>query len=390
MYCPQWQQENPAHANFCFHCGTRLATVCPRCQQTLPPAAKFCLACGHALPAATPPAPLSDYPTPHPTPLTAPHFPEAERRQLTVLFCDLVGSTRLASQLDPEDLRAVVRAYQDTCAKVIARFEGHIAQYLGDGLLVYFGYPLAHEDDAQRAVRAGLGMVEAVGQLNTRLAQEHEVHLAVRLGIHTGLVVVGEIGGGGRQEQLALGDTPNLAARIQGLAAPDTVAMSEATARLVQGYFTVEALGPQSLKGVATPVPVYRVLGESGAQSRLEVAAATGLTPLLGRAAEVTLLLEHWAQSTEGRGQVVLLRGEAALANPAWWRYCIRAWHTSTARTLRGAAPPTTPTVPSIRCSSTSSGCYTFARTTPRRPGWPGSSRRWRRIACRWQRRCRC
>src|SRR3989442_4027507 len=137
--------------------------------------------------------------------------PEAERRQLTVLFCDLVDSTVLARQLDPEDLREVVRAYQDTCAKVIARFEGHIAQYLGDGLLVYFGYPLAHEDDAQRAVRAGLGMVEAVGQLNTRLEPERGVQLAVRLGIHTGLVVVGDVGGGARQEQLALGETPNIA-----------------------------------------------------------------------------------------------------------------------------------------------------------------------------------
>jgi len=131
-----------------------------------------------------------------PTPPT----PDAERRQLTVLFCDLVDSTGLASQLDPEDLRAVIRAYQDTCAKVIARFDGHIAQYLGDGLLVYFGYPLAHEDDAQRAVRAGLGMIEALGQLKTRLEQERGVHLAARLGIHTGLVVVGEVGGGTRQE----------------------------------------------------------------------------------------------------------------------------------------------------------------------------------------------
>jgi class 3 adenylate cyclase len=152
----------------------------------------------------------------------APPPPEAERRQLTVLFCDLVDSTALATQLDPEEWRAVVRAYQDTCAKVIARFEGHIAQYLGDGLLVYFGYPLAHEDDAQRAVRAGLGIVEALGPLNPRLAREPGVELAVRLGIHTGLVVVGEVGGGPRQEQLALGETPNLAARLQGLAARNT------------------------------------------------------------------------------------------------------------------------------------------------------------------------
>src|SRR5215470_8008865 len=148
-----------------------------------------------------PPATLHD--TRAELPRGASHAPEAERRQLTVLFCDLVDSTVLASQLDPEDLREVVRAYQETCAKVIARFEGHIAQYLGDGLLVYFGYPQAHEDDAQRAVRAGLGMLDALGQLTTRLAQQRGVHLAVRLGVHTGLVVVEEVGGGTRHEQLA-------------------------------------------------------------------------------------------------------------------------------------------------------------------------------------------
>src|SRR5262249_36747220 len=159
--------------------------------------------------------------------------PEAERRQLTVLFCDLVDSTALSSQLDPEDLRAVVRAYQEICAKVIARYEGYIAQYLGDGLLVYFGYPRAHEDDAQRAVRAGPGMVEAMAQLHTPLTQERGVHLAVRLGIHTGLVVVGEVGGGTRQEQLTLGETPNIAARLQGIAAPNTLVISAATFQLL-------------------------------------------------------------------------------------------------------------------------------------------------------------
>jgi class 3 adenylate cyclase len=186
-------------------------------------------------------------------PGSAPSTPDAERRQLTVLFCDLVDSTALAAQLDPEDLRGVVRAYQDTCAKVTARFEGHIAQYLGDGLLVYFGYPRAHEDDAQRAVTAGLGMIEAVRQLNTRLAQERGVRLAVRLGMHTGLVVVGEMGGGGRHEQLALGETPNLAARLQGLAAPNTLVISAATLPLLGGFFVCQALGPwrqrQSIPG---------------------------------------------------------------------------------------------------------------------------------------------
>jgi class 3 adenylate cyclase/predicted ATPase len=244
----------------------------------------------------------------------APHAPpDAERRQLTVMFCDLVDSTALSSQLDPEDLREVVRAYQETCAKVIARFEGHIAQYLGDGLLVYFGYPLAHEDDARRAVQAGLGMVDALGQLNTRLEQERGVRLAARLGIHTGLVVVGDVGGGTRQEQLALGETPNLAARLQGIAAPNTLVISAATFQLLGGFFACQPLGTPLLKGQAQPLAVYRVLYESMARSRLEAAASTGLTPLVGREQEVGLLLERWTQVKEGVGQVVLLSGEAGI-----------------------------------------------------------------------------
>jgi class 3 adenylate cyclase len=239
--------------------------------------------------------------------------PDAERRQLTVLFCDLVDSTVLASQLDPEELREVVRAYQETGAKVIARYEGHIAQYLGDGLLVYFGYPLAHEDDAQRAVRAGLGMIEALGQLNTRLEQERGVHLAVRLGIHTGLVVIGNVGGGTRQEQLALGETPNLAARLQGIATPNTLVISAPTFQLLGGFFACQPLGTPPLKGQAQPLAVYRVLYESMARSRLEAAGSTGWTPLVGREQEIGLLRERWAQVKDGLGQVVLLSGEAGI-----------------------------------------------------------------------------
>jgi class 3 adenylate cyclase/predicted ATPase len=241
------------------------------------------------------------------------HSSDAERRQLTVLFCDLADSTRLARQLDPEDLREVVLAYQAAGVEVIQRFDGHIAQYLGDGLLVYFGYPLAHEDDAQRAVRAGLGIVEAMATLNTRLEQARGIRLTVRIGIHTGPVVVGTMGSGDRHEQLALGETPNLAARLQSLAAPDTVAISSTTHRLVQGYFTCDDLGIHSLKGVETPTRVYRVVGESAAQSRLDVAAAIGLTPLVGREHEVGLLQARWAQSQDGLGQVVLLSGEAGI-----------------------------------------------------------------------------
>src|SRR5262249_35034819 len=237
--------------------------------------------------------------------------PDAERRQLTVMFCDLVDSTKLSSQLDPEEYREVVRAYQTVCTEVIQRFDGNVAQLLGDGLLVYFGYPHAHEDDPHRAVRTGLGILAALGDLNTRLQQEKGVQLAIRVGINTGLVVVGAMGGGGRQEQLALGETPNVAARIQGLAAPNTLVISDASYRLVQGYFDCEALGEQTLRGVAEPIAVYRVLSESGATSRLDVAQPRGLTPLVGREQEVGLLLERWEQVKAGQGQVVLLTGDA-------------------------------------------------------------------------------
>jgi class 3 adenylate cyclase/tetratricopeptide (TPR) repeat protein len=264
-------------------------------------------------PSAPPPDAQEDSPTQMTPSSGAPHSLDAERRQLTIMFCDLVDSTALATQLDPEELRDVVRAYQEACAKGIARYDGRIAQYLGDGLLVYFGYPHAHEDDAQRAVRAGLGMVEALGQLNTRLAQAHGVQLTVRLGIHTGQVVIGEIGTGARHEQLALGETPNIAARLQGIAAPNTVVIGAATYRLLEGFFRWQPLGTPALKGVDQPLAVYQVLYESMARSRLEVAGRTGLTPLVGRDQEVALLREHWTQVKDGLGQVVLLSGEAGI-----------------------------------------------------------------------------
>ncbi len=238
---------------------------------------------------------------------------EAERRHLTVVFCDLVESTSLAGQLDPEDLREVIRAYQAACTEVVQRFEGHIAQYLGDGLLVYFGYPGAHEDDAQRAIRAGLEMVEAVHALNSRLQREKAVRLAVRVGIHTGLVVIGEVGAGGRHEQLAMGEAPNVAARVQGLARPDTVLISGATWRLAQGYFVCRDLGVHALKGVGTAVSLYEVVGDSGAQSRLDASSPRGLTPLVGRESEIALLLECWRQASDGLGRVVVLSGEAGI-----------------------------------------------------------------------------
>lgn len=186
--------------------------------------------------------------------------PDAERRQLTVMFCDLVGSTDLSGTLDPEDLREVVRAYQETAAEVIARYEGHIAQYLGDGLLIYFGFPVAHENDAERAVYTAMGITETLATLNIRLAADYGVQLAVRLGIHTGPVVVGEMGGGGRHENLALGETPNIAARLESLALPNTTVISSVTAQLVRRSFVLQELGLHELKGVADPIMLHTVV----------------------------------------------------------------------------------------------------------------------------------
>jgi class 3 adenylate cyclase len=225
------------------------------------------------------------------------------------MFCDLVGSTTLSAQLDPEELREVVRAYQATCAGVIQRYEGHIAQHMGGGLLVYFGYPAAHEDDAARAVWAGLGILTELQALNGRARHP----LQVRIGIHTGLVVVGEIGSSDKREILALGETPNLAARLQAVAEPDAVVISLAAQRLVRGLFECRELGPQSLKSLSMPLTAYRVVGESAVQSRFEAAVRAGLTPLVGREHETGLLVERWERARTGEGQVVLLSGEPGI-----------------------------------------------------------------------------
>jgi class 3 adenylate cyclase len=242
--------------------------------------------------------------------------PAAERRQLTVMFCDLADSTVLAQQLDAEDLREVIRAYQATAAAVIDQYEGYIAQYLGDGLLVYFGWPVAHEDDALRGVHTGLGIVEAITTtLNPRLQREKGVQIAVRIGLHTGPVVVGEMGGGGRHEHLATGDTVNIASRLEGLAAPNTVVISPVTARLVQGAFVLADLGPHALKGVTEPMQVFRVLRPLEVET--DEPAVAGVPFLVGRDEELGLLRRCWAQAKERLGQVVLLSGTAGIGKSA-------------------------------------------------------------------------
>jgi class 3 adenylate cyclase len=269
---------------------------CPRCRFDNRVEARFCGGCGDPL--ATEEGARSK---------------RAERRQLTVMFCDLVDSTPLAGRIDPEDFRELVQEYQLACDRVIRRLDGWIGHYLGDGIVVYFGFPHTHEDMGLRAVRAGLGILDAMDELNERLEPKLGVRLQVRIGAHTGLAVVGEMGGPGRLEDMALGEAPNVAARVQGVAEPDTVAISGDTLRLVRGHVDVEALGPQTLKGVNRPIDVFRVVGVKDAARRFEATTWRGLTPLVGRETEVATLLRCLDAVREGAGRVVHVVGEAGM-----------------------------------------------------------------------------
>jgi class 3 adenylate cyclase len=232
----------------------------------------------------------------------------AERRQVTVMFCDLVGSTALSARMDPEDLREVMSAYQKCVAETVQRFGGFVAKYMGDGVLVYFGYPRAHEDDAERTVRAGLALVSAVSDLKTHAP------LHTRVGIATGLVVVGElIGSGETQERGIVGETPNLAARLQGLAEPNSVVIAESTRKLLGNLFDLEDLGARDLKGIAGPVRAWAALRQASVEGRFDAFHASGLTELVGREEELDLLLRRWLKAKDGQGQVVLLSGEAGI-----------------------------------------------------------------------------
>ena len=233
---------------------------------------------------------------------------DAERRHVTVMFSDLVGSTALSARMDPEDLREVISAYQKCAAETVRRFGGFVAKYMGDGVLVYFGYPEAHEDDAERAVRAGLELVAAVSRLKTRAS------LQARVGIATGLVVVGDlIGSGSAQEQAVVGETPNLAARLQSIAVPNSVVIAESTRRLLGNLFELEDLGANDLKGIPGPVQAWATLRPASVEGRFEAFHASGLTALVGREEELELLLRRWSKAKAGEGQLVLLSGEAGI-----------------------------------------------------------------------------
>ena len=252
-------------------------------------------------------APSADVATASSAPSVSPED-RAERRQVTVMFSDLVGSTALSARMDPEDLREVIGGYQKCVAETVQRFGGFVAKYMGDGVLVYFGYPQAHEDDAEQAVRAGLELVGAVGGLKTHAS------LQTRVGIATGLVVVGDlIGSGASQEQAIVGETPNLAARLQGVAEPNSVVIAESTRRLLGNLFELEELGARELKGITGPARVFAALRASSVESRFEALHTTGLTALVGREEEAELLLRRWARAKSGEGQVVLLSGEAGI-----------------------------------------------------------------------------
>ena len=232
----------------------------------------------------------------------------AERRQVTVMFSDLVGSTALSARMDPEDLREVISAYHKCATETVRRFGGFVSQYLGDGVLVYFGYPQANEDDAERAVRAGLELVAAVRELKTHAT------LQARVGIATGMVVVGDLmDAGNAKERGIIGETPNLAARLQGLAAPNSVVIAESTRRLLGNLFELEDLGPKELKGISGPVRAFAALRPTSVEGRFEAFHESGLTELVGREEELELLLRRWSKAKTGEGQVVLLSGEAGI-----------------------------------------------------------------------------
>jgi class 3 adenylate cyclase len=239
-----------------------------------------------------------------PTVPAAPVAPEAERRQLTVMFCDLVGSTALSTAMDPEDLRDVIASYQSRCSAAIRRYDGFVAKYMGDGILVYFGYPRAHEDEAERSVRAGLDIVDAMAGLNAAIRRPSGVELAVRIGIASGPVIVGDqIGEGTASETAVVGETPNLAARLQALAQPNQIVVSAATRAMLGDHFDLEDLGAYELKGFAEPVPAWRVLAARDVESRFAATRTGSSAPLVGRQEEMGLLLRAWEGSCHGRGQ---------------------------------------------------------------------------------------
>ncbi|MFZ3309786.1 MAG: adenylate/guanylate cyclase domain-containing protein [Xanthobacteraceae bacterium] len=307
--CSNCQAVIPFDARFCPQCGTPQASNCVACGHANAPGSKFCAQCGAKFGGPAAPATSSHAPTEAPPARPLPRATSAaERRQLTVMFCDLVGSTALSTQIDPEDLRDVIAAYHKCTTDVVTRLGGYVAKYMGDGVLIYFGYPEAHEADAENAVRAALALTEAIVKLFAQGGHK------IRIGIATGLVVVGElVGTGEAQERNVVGETPNLAARLQSAASPNTAVIDTTTRRLAGELFEYEPIEPAELKGFAAPVAAWKILRERSIASRFEALRDATLAPLVGRDEEVELLLRRWQQINDGEGRVVLLSGEAGI-----------------------------------------------------------------------------
>lgn len=292
LMCPECNAIVPAEARFCMSCGAQVGQKCPSCGHLNGARVPICDACGHTLGDRS-------------------HW-GVERRQLSVIFCDLVGSTQLAERFDPEDWREILGLFHRVCGEALGFYQAHVAQYLGDGAMAYFGYPVAYEDDPIRAVRAALRILDGLGRANRELVSRFDVELEARLGIHTGEAIVGDVGPSGADDHLVMGSTMNFAARVQSVAPSGQVAISAATAALVEGYVELQSLGSPDLKGVSKRTEIFRVVGETGASTRLQ-AAGGGLAPFLGRAEELEHLQSAWRETVRGGHRAIVVRGEAGI-----------------------------------------------------------------------------
>ncbi len=306
-YCTTCNMELLPEDNFCGACGCAVKKRCNQCQTSNPARFAFCGGCGGKLDQAAAAA-LN--------PGSATLQSDGERRQISVLFCDLIGSTHLSECLDPEELRQVLLAYQEYCVRTVQALDGYIAKFLGDGILAYFGYPQVHEDSAYRAARAGFEITQNIATLNEKLQAAHKIQISVRVGIHTGMVVIARMGAGDSIEESAVvGKVPNIAARLQEVAEPNSVILSEQSYQLVASSFVCDSLGVRQLKGIAAPLPVYKIQRQikPSDAALAEDAESRSLTSLIGREQELQWLQGRASLARQGTGQIALIRGEAGI-----------------------------------------------------------------------------